>query len=91
MSDDNEYPHNNEWRVSMGFDPIELPHEFMSVYGDPVNENDIKITFPNQKNKKLKRKISPEKETRTTKKKLDYKTKIPSNPPSNPVASYIEQ
>ena len=84
MSDDNEYPHNNEWRVSMGFDPIELPHEFMSVYGDPVTEHDVKATFPNQKNKKLKRNISPDKVTRT-------KTKIPTNPPSNPVSVFIEQ
>ena len=56
MSDENEYPHNNAWRISMGFDPIELPHECMSVYGDPIVESEVKVTLS-------KRNISPEKET----------------------------
>ena len=52
MSSENEYPdeypHDNAWRISMGFDPIKLPHEFMSVYGDPIVESEVRVTLPHK-------------------------------------------
>ena len=87
MSSENEYPdeypHNNEWRISMGFDPIELPAEFMSVYGEPLVETEVQVEFPTQK---LKKRTSPEKKHKPPKKSP---TPALTNPP-NPVADYIQ-
>ena len=43
-----EYPHDNAWRISMGFDPIEVPHEFMSVYGDPIIDPEANTPLPSK-------------------------------------------
>ncbi len=94
MSSDNEpeeYPHDNAWHTSMGFDPIEVPHEFMSVYGDPI-ETEVRVNLPcTSKVKKLKRKTSPINATSTTENPPTPDTLIHAKNPTNPVSVYIEK
>ena len=81
MSDENKYPdkypHDNAWHISMGFDPIKLPQEFMSVYGDPIVESEVKTILLNkQRNKKSKKEDFTGERDPQPEEKIDTQIKI---------------